>query len=394
MKAIVSDYIIDGTGSDPRPGVIIVKGKRILAIGKKDDVTVPDEAEVIDATGKTVMPGLIDGHNSISGQFPGVRRLRHYLQRGVTTAAIFHGNKSDGKVMAGDLRDAVEAGYLRGCARLIVGYVVNCSHGHNKGRAADGPWEVRKAVREMIMAGADFIKTAASGGFWSPDENCSVRNYTPEELEALVDEAHAWGKPVGVHVHTQPGLNNAIRAKADIIYHGAFIDDEALEGIKRENLWYMPTLKVTSEPNLTAWTERPWMWAEMAESSPIHRRGVKKAHQMGIRIALGTDGPGAKPLWKDGETASFELTELVACGLSPMEAIVAGTKSVAEAYRKAADIGSLEPNKRADILVVDGDPLADISVLRDPENICLVMKDGSVEATTEEWKRYYKVRDF
>ena len=391
MKAIISDRIIDGTGAEPFAGTIIVEGKHIVAVEKSDDI--PPKAYVIDARGKTVMPGLIDGHNSISNGFPGVRRLRHYLQRGVTTMAVFHGNKPDGS-MAAPLRDAVEAGYLRGCARMIVGYAVNCTNGHNKGRIADGPWEVRKAVREMVMAGADFIKTAASGGFWAPDERCGVRNYTPEELEALVEEAHAWDKPVGVHVHTQPGLNYAIRAKADIIYHGCFIDDEALEGIKREGLWYMPTLKVTSEPNLTAWKDRPWMWEEMRQAHPIHRRGVRKAHEMGIKLALGTDGPGAKPTWKDGETASFELLELVACGLSPMEAILAGTRNVAQAYRKDHEIGTLEPNKRADLLVVDGNPLENIAVLRDPENICLVMKDGSVEATTEDWKQHYRVRDF
>ena len=125
-------------------------------------------------------------------------------------------------------------------ADLVVGCIVNATNGHVKGRMADGPWEVRKAVREMVEAGCDFIKTAASGGFWDMHEDCSMINYTPEELNALVDEAHAWGKPVAVHAHTQPGLNYSIEAGADMIHHGCFIDEEALQGSAKKRLVLYP----------------------------------------------------------------------------------------------------------------------------------------------------------
>ncbi len=243
------------------------------------------------------------------------------------------------------------------------------------------------------MAGADFIKTAASGGFWSADESCSVRNYTYEELEALTDEAHAWGKPVVVHVHTQPGLNNSIRAGIDQIHHGAFIDEEAIRGIKEKDLYYIPTLRVTCDRNLRAWPDRPWMLEEMKESQPIHRAGVQLAHKLGVKIAGGTDYPGSGEGWLIGDAALWELMELVACGLTPMEVITAYTRNTAEAYGKLNEFGTLEPGKKADLLVVDGDPSKNISVLYDHSNINLVMKDGVVEYTDEEYKQYYRVGD-
>lgn len=393
MKQVIeAGRLIDGTGRPPIPnGRVVVDDGRITAAGPADSVALPESAESIDASAATVMPGLIDGHNGIGSSFSGVRRLRLYLQWGVTTAANFHGNRP-GQPLAGGLRDAIEEGHIRGASRLLVGYAVNCTHGHNKGRLADGPWEVRKAVREMAEAGADFIKTAASGGFWGKRERCAVRNYTPEELNALVDEAHAWDRPVGVHVHTQPGLNNAIEAGVDIIYHGCFIDEEALEGIAGKGLYYLPTLKVTSEPNLTAWKDRPWMWEEMRKAHDIHREGVRKAHQMGITLVVGTDGPGAS-FWRAGETTSWELMELVACGLTPMEAIVAATRDTARAYRIDAEVGTLEAGKKADVLVVNGDPSTDISVLHDHDNIQLVMKDGSVEYASPDYRHHYVLRD-
>jgi len=243
------------------------------------------------------------------------------------------------------------------------------------------------------MAGADFIKTAASGGFWAADENCAVRNYTAEELEALADEAHAWGVPVVVHAHTQPGLNNAIRAGIDQIHHGAFIDEEAVRGILEHSLFYMPTLRVTCDRNIRAWPDRPWMLEEMRRAQPVHRAGVRLAHELGVRIAGGTDYPGSAHGWLIGDAALWELRELVDCGLTPHEAIVAYTRTTAEAYGKLDEFGTLEPGKKADILVVSGDPLQDTGVLYEQENLALVFKEGAVEYTDEAHKGFYHVND-
>jgi len=388
-KAILHGLLIDGNGGEAvSDRAVIVRGKCIEAVGRAGDTAVPDDAETIDATGKTVMPGVIEGHAHVGGDAKAQQVLRLSLQRGITTVCSVSANPSGIK-----LRDAIESGQVRGCARLVAACIVTCTHGHVKYRTADGPWEVRKAIREMVMAGADFIKTAASGGFWGDDETCSVRNYTYEELEALVDEAHAWDVPVAVHCHTQPGLDNCVRAGVDQIHHGAFIDEAAVRGIKEEDLHFIPTLAVTCQRNIDAYAKkRPWMVKEMQESQRVHRDGVRLAHELGVRIGVGTDYPGG-PWWEIGERTMVELQELVACGLTPMEAIVAATRTTAEAYRKLDELGTLEPGKRADLLVVDGNPLDDIALLSNGDRIGVVMKNGAVESVSDEFRRHYCVRE-
>ena len=387
QKAIVNGRLIDGTGSDPiEPGVVLVDAEEIVGAGQADAIEIPAEAERIDAAGKTVMPGLIDAHMHVGFHFAALKRLRDSLNRGVTTVAAVTGGP--GAVL---LRKAIEQGQVDRCSRYWVGAVVGATGGHLHrtdgnvaGVTADGPWEVRRGVREMITAGVDFINASASGGFQWEHERVSWEDYTLDELTALAEEAHSKGKRVGVHAHSQPGLNHAIQAGCDIIYHGALIDDEALEGIKARNLWYMPTLYITSRESI----DRPSLPAHtrerMEHAHPIHREGVRKAHQMGIRISVGTDGgPGS---------VMVELEELVACGLSPMEALVAATRNTAEAYGLQETLGTLEPGKKADLLIVRGDPLADIHLLCDQENLMLIMKDGLVQMTDESFRAYLPTR--
>lgn len=384
-KAITHAQLIDGNGGPVvADATVLVRDQLIQAVGK--GIEIPPEAEIIDAAGRTVMPGLVEGHAHVGGNPEAIQTLRLSLQRGITTVCSVSANR-DGI----QLRDGINAGQVRGCARLIAGCVVCPTHGHVKFRTADGPWEVRKAVREMTDMGADFIKTAASGGFWSANESCSVRNYTLEELDALVDEAHAWGVPVVVHAHTQPGIGNSIQAGVDQIHHGAFIDEAGVRGIREAGLYYMPTLRVTSDRNIAAWPDRPWMLEEMRKSQPIHRAGVRLAHELGVKIALGTDYPGSAKGWLVGDATPWELVELRDCGLSPMEVLVAATRTTAEAYRKLDRFGTLEPGKFADLLVVDGDPLQDLGLLYDETKIALVMKEGAVEHVTDLYRSHYRI---
>ena len=387
--AVMHARIIDATGAAPiTDGTVLMRDDRIEAVGEAGEVDVPAGARVIDATGKTVLPGLIEGHAHVGGDPPAQRVLRLSLQRGITTVCSVSANPPGIK-----LRDGIARGEVRGCARLVAGCIVTPTFGHVRYRTADGPWEVRKAVREMVQEGADFIKTAASGGFWAEDEDCAVRNYTLEELVALADEAHAWRRPVVVHAHTQPGINNSIEAGIDQIHHGAFIDEAGVRGIKERGLFYMPTLRVTCDKNIAAWPDRPWMAEEMRQSQPIHRAGVRLAHELGVKLCVGSDYPGSAYAWRIGDACLWELMELVECGLTPLEAIIAATRTNAEAFGMHKDLGTLEPGKRADLIVVSGDPLADISVLYDPDNINVVIKDGRVESTDEGHKGHYTVRE-
>lgn len=376
-RALVGGRIIDGNGGPPIPdGTVVLDGGRIVAIGPRDTVSVPEGTETVDVSGRTLIPGMFDLHVHLGGTpYRAVALLAKALGAGFTTIAHVASNQPEVTV---PLREAIEIGFLPQCSRLLAGAVVSATNGHVAGRTADGPWEVRKAVREMVEQGADFIKTAASGGFASEHEECWWQDYTYEELEALVDEIHSVGRKAIVHVHTQPGLDRAIRAGADQIHHGAFIDEEALHGIKERGLYFVPTLRVSCKRNMDIKREagRPWEARKMAEAHDGHREGVRRAHELGVKLALGTDLPGTPP-W-DTDDAAWELIELVGCGLSEMEAIMVATRNSADAAGVLEDLGTLEVGKKGDVVVVDGDPLEDISILFDRQKIRKVLKDGRV----------------
>jgi len=386
VKAVVNCRLVDGRGGEPMGNAtVVVQDDRIAAVGQ---APAPDGAEVIDAAGRVVMPCLMDGHMHVSSMpegmdarrhvaasLSGLGKLRQCLAWG--TATVAHACAS---AESAALRDAIASGQTGPAARLLVGAAVNATGGHVRGRAADGPWEIRKAVREVILGGADYIKTAASGGFQWAHERVEWEDYTQEELAALVAEAHAKDKRVAVHAHSQPGLNHAINAGCDIILHGAVIDEEALRGIAAKGLWYMPTLFITSRhvvdrPNFPEHTRE-----RMKRAQPIHRQGVRRARELGLKICGGTDGgPGSIML---------EMQELVSCGLSAMEAIVACSRNTAEALGVLDHLGTLEPGKKADLLIVNGDPLADIRVLASQDRLSLVMKDGRVCSASEAFRRH------
>lgn len=379
--AITGVRIIDGKGSAPvEKGTVIINGTVIETFGSAGDVRIPERSRVIRMDGHTVMPALIDGHVHVSGE-PGnidhmghiranlaaVGKLQHYLRWGIGTVA--HAAGSADYV---PLRDLIRGGELRACSDLLVSGAVTATGGHVRGRSADGPWEVRRAVREMVRDGLDFIKTCASGGFQWKHEELNYEDYTPIELLSLVEEAHSRGKRVHVHAHAQPGLRNAIDAGCDVILHGAHIDDEALEAIGEKGLWYMPTLHITSEAAWKGNTTWPRFITERMERAfPIHRQGVAKAYKMGLKIITGTDGCSPDAIMN-------ELNELVHCGVTPLDAITMATGRTAEALGIIHRTGTLETGKSADILCVNGNPLSDISILKSFGSIKMVVKEGSI----------------
>jgi imidazolonepropionase-like amidohydrolase len=387
MRTIIRcGTLIDGVSDEVYEDVgVVVEDGRFAEVAPFAEVDQHGEHELVDAAGLTVLPGLIDGHVHLNhGPYRPIISLAASLRMGITTLATVQGMSATDVVAT---REAIDEGILENCARLIAGEVCAPTNGHVKGRVADGPWEVRKAVRELIMAGCDFIKTAASGGFYREDEEMWWEDYTLEELRALTEEAHSVGRRVAVHAHTQPGLNHSIDCGIDIIYHGAMIDKEALEGIAEKGLFFIPTLRVTSDTNI-AWKNecgRPWEARKMQEAHDIHRDGVHMARDMGIKIGMGTDFgiplEGAFPEgypWKFGDSA-VELVELVGAGLTPLEAIRAATSVTAEAFGKDSQIGSIQPGRKADLFIIDGDPSADIRILTDEDRIRMVMKDGEVK---------------
>lgn len=398
VKVLVLDHAkvvdVNDKGAILENYMIVLEGGQVSYVGKSGSVPAPKGCDYIDCKGRTVIPGLIEGHAHVSGLPDTITVLRKSLQRGITTVASVGAN-----IEGIEARNDIEAGKVRGCASIIAGCVVSPTFGHVRYRTADGPWEVRKAVREMVMAGADFIKTAASGGFWAKDEKCSVRNYTFEELEALSDESHAWGRPCVVHAHTQPGVNNSIAAGIDQIHHGCFIDEEGIRGIKEKDLWFMPTLRVTTDRNINLWTDRPWQMEEMRKSQRNHREMVKLAHEIGVKIAFGTDYPGSVRGWqqspyKTGDASMVEIQELQSCGMSPLECLISATRVTAEAYRKYDEFGSIDVGKKADLVVAFEDPTVDVKNLYDYKNIAVVIKAGRVEYAAGEYTKFYAISDF
>ena len=380
--ALINGRVLDGTG---RPALdhatILIEGSVLAAVGPATDISLPEACSVIDLQGKTVLPGLMDGHMHVTGM-PGLLDATANLQAQLCASEILRECLLWGTTTVGHaggceenlvLRDMIDEGTLKGRARLLVSGVVTATGGHVRGEGADGPWEIRKMVRRMAVAGMDFYKTCATGGFQWAHEGLGSPDYSLEELQALVTEAHMRGRRVHVHAHAQPGIQNAIDAGCDVILHGANIDSSALTDIAARGLIYMPTLYITSE-HIWGDRSRPaHMINRMKAAYKPHREGVARARELGITIATGTDGPP-----RPGALMQ-ELCELVGCGFTPHEAIVAATRNTAEALGAGDRLGTLEPGKLADCIVIDGDPLADSSVLTSRESIVMVIKEGRVE---------------
>ncbi len=231
-----------------------------------------------------------------------------------------------------------------------------------------GPYGCRAAVREVLRAGADVIKIATTGGVSSHRLDPRQQIFTREEVEAIVDEAHMAGVMVTCHATGGPGLLMAIRAGVDTIEHGPYLDEESVAEMARRGTWYVPTFAIYR------WHEALGPEYKQVRARALcehHQRSFAMVRKAGVRVAMGTDAGAYAP----GDNM-LELELLVENGMSPMEAIEASTRRAAECMRLERQLGTLEPGKQADLLVVDGDPLADISVLCRRERLAMIMQGG------------------
>ncbi len=404
LKAIRCGVLIDGTSGSPRRNaVILIEGDTIRDVGSEGEVEIPGEAEIVDASKLTVMPGLIDAHvhlciNGEPSVFallqypPGLIQLmaaRNALQ---TLEAGFTTVRDLGAPMgfAISLREAINRGIMRGPRILAAGRIISQTGGHGDfrlpigvgfeelSRLADGVDEMRKAVRMELREGVDWIKICSSGGVMSPRDPVDVRQFTVDEIRAAVEEAAAYGRSVASHAHGTTGIKNAVLAGVRTIEHGTLMDEEAAEMMAERGVYHIPTLvasynilKHGREAGIPEYAMRK---AEQIAEYPA--RSLRLSHRMGVPIAMGTDS--GTPFNRHGENAK-ELELMVEAGLKPMEAIVAATKTAAMAIGLGKQTGTLEPGKWADIIAVDGDPLSDIRVLQDKSRIKMVMKGGVME---------------
>jgi imidazolonepropionase-like amidohydrolase len=356
----------------------------------------PPGARTIDCTGRYTLPGLIDCHVHItSGGEPGwtsesrgeplARRawraaeyVRETLAAGFTTVRDL--GASD--FLNIHLAQATESGLLQGPRILAAGYGVTMTGGHGHGfiaREADGPDEVRKAVREQLRAGAGAIKLFASGGVMTPGVDPRSPSLTEDEIRAGVEEAHKAFRIAAAHAQSTDGIKNAVRAGVDSIEHGVWLDDEAIALMLERRTCLVPTLTapyLIANGGLEAGIP-PYMVEKSHQVLEHHIASYKRALAAGVRVAMGTDQ--GTPLNRPGENAQ-EIVRMAEHGLSPAAAILASTKWAAELLALGDRLGQVAEGFEADILILDGDPLADLNVIASRECIHATVRSGRLVA--------------
>ncbi len=383
--------IITGTGEVIPKGWVVLEGPRIRFVGPANRLGTSKKDQVIDLSGKTILPGLIDCHVHLCMDaspdsmvsftkepialhvLKTARHARLTLEAGVTTIRDMGGR--DYVDVA--VRDGIRAGLLQGPRMLCSGKMICMTGGYGWqfSREADGPEDLRKAVREQIKAGADVIKMMATGGILTKGVDPGAAQLNAEELTAGVEEARKAGRRTATHAQGKEGILNSLRAGVDSIEHGIFLDDEAIALMVKSKSCLVPTL---SPPDriLKGGVKAgiPSSVVDRARTAlKNHLDSIVKAYRMKVPIAMGTDA--GTPLNHHGENLR-ELALLLKIGMSPMEAILSATKTAAEVLGLHDQIGTLERGKLADLVVVDGDPLEDITLLQKKEKIRAVMKEG------------------
>ena len=406
--------LIDGTGAKPKKNsVIVVEKTRITAVGKEGEVKIPKKAKKteVDASGKTVMPGLIDSHLHLIGMKTDrileeefVRPQQLGLIKSVYDAVdLLEAGFTTVKDCGGFgiyLKRAIAEGTMRGPRILSAGYTLSQTAGHGdthfipvefvdarvskRGMSllCDGVAECIKAARFALREGADFIKIMASGGVMSMVDRPEHTQFTLDELKAIVEEARHVGKFVTAHCQGTEAMKNCIKAGVKTIDHAFYPDDEVIRmAKKRGDVVFVPTLsinwRIVTEGEKAGYP--PWAVAKGKEVWEITKKNIARLYKAGLTIASATDFCGS-PLLKQGDNA-MELELLVKhCGFKPMDAIVAATRNGAKACGLENEIGTIEKGKLADIIIVDGNPVRDIKVLQDKRKIRMVMKEGKIEA--------------
>lgn len=383
--------LIDGTGQAIEPATVIVRDQRIAAIGLSRTVSIPRGATLINGRGLTVLPGLIDCHvhlclgaepdvvKAIGKETPAetllkaARLARQTLEAGVTTVRDV--GSRDHAIFA--LKGAIDKGLTPGPRIVGAGLAICMIGGHARfiGQEVEGPEQVRKAVREQIEAGAEVIKVIASGGVLTPGTSPDQAQMTLEELRSAVEEAGRAGRKVAAHAHGAAGMKNAINAGVHSIEHATLMDEEAVDLMQSHGVYMVPTLSALAT---TAACRRgcgiPDSALEKARAlTKRHQASFRQAHRRGLLIAMGTDA--GTPFNAHGDNAQ-ELDRMVAYGMSPMEAILASTSAAARLIGIEDQVGTLAPGKEADLLLVEGNPLRKIELLRDRSRVIGVMQAG------------------
>ena len=388
--------VFDGTMAPLAEADVVIEDDRIVEVGPG-----LDGDESVDCAGHTVLPGLFDTHTHVIFStldwveelvtpfsfkfYDAMRNLEATLATGITTVRDAAGADAG-------IKKAVDEGVIPGPRMQISVNMLSQTGGHadgwlrsgvdldlewpgNPSGRVDGPEAVRLKVREMIRAGADVIKVATSGGVLSPTDDPRHPHFRPDELEEMVAEATAAGIYVMAHAQGAEGIKNAVRAGIRSIEHGIYLDDEGVDLMLERGTWLVPTLVAPLGvlDAADAGASLPASTVEKAKAVVgVHQQAVGRAIAAGVKVAMGTDS-GVAP---HGANLR-ELDLLVRCGMSPQQALVATTSSAGELMGVGDDLGTLEPSKRADLVLLEGDAL-EVATLR--ERVRQVWKDGVLVA--------------
>jgi len=395
--------LIDGTSGSPRRDqAIVIRGNRIAGVGDWTATAKPSGASVIDLSGATVLPGMIDAHTHIflQGEVPAeggydaqllrdglalraaraTVSARRALEQGFTTIRDVE-TEGAGYGDVG-IKQAIERGYIPGPRMFVSTRAISTTGGYPlegyapeldmpKGaQLIDGPVEARKAAREQLSNGADWIKVYMTHRSWVGEhgELVSQPTLTVEELKAVVDEAHGWGRKVACHAYGGIGLHRALDGGCDSIEHGLDLDDAAVTQMVKQGTWLCPTMSVYYmdwPPEGTPEGDRD------RKRAAVHGPSLQKAVKAGVKIAFGTDVGGFP--WS--QPIAQEFPRMVEFGMTPMAAIQAATSRAAEMLGMAGQLGVIAPGAYADVVAVRGNPLQDVKALGD---VTFVMKDGRV----------------
>jgi imidazolonepropionase-like amidohydrolase len=380
--------------------VLLIEGARIKSVG--ENLPIPSSAKLIDLSRMTVLPGLIDCHTHLADgahsteplnqirksaaqlALESVVNARVTLEAGFTTVRDVGVYRALNDVA---LRDAINRGDIVGPRMFVAGAYITITDGAGAmtGLAPDiqlpldlrygeanSPWEVRQKVRLLVHHGADHIKVLATGAVLTHGSNPKSLEFTPEELQAAVEEARSFGLRVEAHAHAAEGIKNAIRAGVASIEHATMIDDEGIALAKERGTYLV--MDIYDEECIQEEGRRNNMPADFLEHDrelgELHRRNFAKAVRAGVKMAFGTDA-GVCPHGINARQFAF----MVRYGMTPMQAIQSATISAADLIGKPDEFGSIRPGKLADLIAVSGDPLADVRVL---ERVSFVMKEGKI----------------
>jgi imidazolonepropionase-like amidohydrolase len=390
--------LIDGTGRAPQENAVVAinEGKIVYAGPASDSYEAQQETILLDLGGRFVLPGLIDTHVHLAGsgeadsQFrapDGAMALKMLsnaqknLAAGITTVRDLGGWNE----MEFIVRDWIQRGEFAGPRLCLAGRFISimeagAQYYEGMYREADGVDEIRKAVREQVKHGADWIKIGVTGAVLVENSQPGATHFNEDEIRALVEEATKFGRRVAAHAHGADGILKAIRAGVRTIEHGTFLyqDPRAIQSMAERGIFLVPTLKVgwdvllANDPHIP-----PWILEKNRATQGEAELSLRMAYEAGVPIAMGSDV--GTPFNVHGENG-LEIYWMQKAGLSAMDAIVAATGKAARALGWESWLGTLEAGKVADLMVVDADPLQDARVLADKKHLQFVMKDGKVVA--------------